>query len=166
MKIYTKRGDDMKTDVIGHRVYKDDTIIECLGTIDELSVSIMIAAHHLMDHQIKEDLLMLVRSLRDFSVALLRIEEAVVTADTVANIEKSIDYYQNKLSPLIDFVLPGETLAGSYLHLSRTIARRLERRLITHGRKVNINKYIIQYANRLSDLLFVIARYTEEKYAS
>lgn len=163
MKIYTKKGDDKKTDIIGGRVYKDDIIIECLGAIDELAVAIMAASHHQKDSGLKDELLELVGKLRSLSGALLG-KDGEITAESVSRVENKIDYYQAKMAPLTDFVLPGETLSGNSLHAARVVARRLERRIVAYSRQAEVASAVIAYVNRLSDLLFVMARYAEEKH--
>jgi len=153
----------MKTDACGHQVFKDDIVMECLGTIDELSALIMMSYHHSNIILIKEDLLHIARLLSKLCIALLKENESYINIDLVKELEEKIDGYQKLISPLQKFVIPGETLTGSYLHFTRTIARRLERRIVTYFKKTKYNLYIMQFVNRLSDLLFVMARYEEEK---
>jgi len=163
MKIYTRSGDNMETDVLGGRVRKDHEIIECLGTIDELSSSLMMAFHNISLNQVKNDVLMIVQDLRSLAVSIMDKKSHDISLDTVIKYEKTIDIYEKVLKPITGFILPGETLAGSYLHFSRTIARRLERLIVKYSRKNKINNYALQYINRMSDLLFVMARFVEEK---
>lgn len=162
MKIYTKTGDDLTTSTITKRVYKDDEIIECIGTIDELSASLMVASNNTGKQEIKIILVDIVKDLFGLAADLLRFkDEIAITNDKVKKLEDLIDKYQEKLPSLTDFILPGTTISSSYLHLARTVARRLERRIVTYGRKENVNQEIFQYINRLSDLIFVLARYVE-----
>ena len=81
----------------------------------------------------------------------------------IERLENNIDYYNSSLSDLSSFVLPGGSLSSSYLHLARTICRRSERSLVKMMDSLEINKFCLQYLNRLSDLLFVLARYENQK---
>ncbi|HHZ17898.1 MAG TPA: cob(I)yrinic acid a,c-diamide adenosyltransferase [Acholeplasmataceae bacterium] len=163
MKIYTRKGDAGKTDVIGGRVNKDDPVIECLGAIDELAVAVMTASHYQDDEALKEDLHELANEFFALSAAVMGKTEALGD-ESVSRLEARIDLYQEKIKPLTGFVLPGETLPGSYLHAARVAARRLERRIVAYAREASITAAVLSYVNRLSDLLFVMARYAEENY--
>jgi cob(I)alamin adenosyltransferase len=160
MKIYTKTGDHQTTSIISRRLPKDHIILECLGTIDELQASLMVAANSIKKSDIKEIVIAVVQDLFDLSKNVIKYEESI-TALHVKKVEDWIDHYEELLPPLHEFILPGNTFESSLLHLSRTITRRLERRLITLGKTEGVSDVIFQYVNRISDLLFILARSAE-----
>jgi cob(I)alamin adenosyltransferase len=86
-----------------------------------------------------------------------------VTKERVNELEKIIDRFESELPPLREFILPGGSRAGSSLHFARAVARRAERRIVTLSRKEDINDQMIPYVNRLSDLLFVLARVVNQR---
>ena len=163
MKIYTKTGDDGKTSLFDNsRVWKSNERIISYGAVDELNSALGIAISMDIDHQIKEILLRIQNDLfivgsdlanPDMSNTNIRTDE-----NMVLSIEKDIDRFESELSQLSSFILPGGTLLSSILHLSRTIARRAETHVTALSQKEEINKIAIVYLNRLSDLLFVLAR--------
>jgi len=162
MKIYTKTGDNLTTSIINKRVYKNDKIVECEGTIDELQASLMVASNYIDKSDVKEIIINIVKDLFNVGTDILKIKkEYIITEKTVNELEFIIDKYQEQLPPLKDFILPGVSISSSYLHLSRTIARRLERRVVAYGREEELNGEVFQYLNRLSDLIFILARYME-----
>lgn len=168
-KIYTKTGDDGTTGLFGgQRVGKDSLRIESYGTVDELNSTIGLARAHGMsaDHDrligmIQEQLFVLGADLAtphdertEKKTILPR-----VTSYEVECLERAIDSLEEELPPLKHFILPGGTPAGAALHLARTVCRRAERHVVslTH-REPAIGMMPLQYLNRLSDLLFVLAR--------
>lgn len=164
MKIYTRTGDDLTTSIVSKRVYKNDIVVECLGTIDELSAHLMVTTHFLKDNEIKDILIKIVKELFDVGGDVLNYRnEVFIHQEMVKNLEMIIDKYEDKLPAIKGFILPGKTQSSSYIHLSRTICRRLERRLVEYGINSELNPYLFHYINRLSDLLFVLARSMEEK---
>ena len=161
MKIYTKTGDNLKTDTFGRRVFKDDLVIEANGTIDELQCQLMIA-HNMTEHEdIKALLLNICRNLfiigADISSAGDRFDQ-----EKVYEIETEIDKYSSTLPPLKEFILPGLNLISSHIHLARTVCRRCERVIVKYALDNFVNYNILKYINRLSDLLFVLGRYLEK----
>jgi cob(I)alamin adenosyltransferase len=169
MKIYTKTGDSGETSLVGgQRVPKDDLRIEAYGTVDELNASVGLAIsllpvsmaqigsvltkiqHHLLD--IGSEL----ASLSDRKVVGMEIP--TVTLAKVEWLELGIDVCDEELEPLKQFILPGGAPAASALHVARTICRRAERRVISLQKKTAVNPQLIKYLNRLSDLLFTMAR--------
>jgi cob(I)alamin adenosyltransferase len=162
MKIYTRTGDHQTTSIISKRIHKDHIILECIGTIDELQASLMVASNFTEIPDVKERVIGVVKDLFGLSKTVIGYFDAdMITADHVRKIETCIDYFEGKLPPLREFILPGNTVASSHLHLSRTVVRRLERRLVTMGKSETLKEEVYQYVNRLSDLLFVMARYQE-----
>lgn len=162
MKIYTKTGDNLTTSVISKRVDKDHLIVEVNGTVDELMSSLMISYHHNPLTDIQEIIISVCHNLMDISSSIVT-NKCYLAEEKVIEIEELIDLYDAKLEPLKTFILPGNTLASSYLHLSRTICRRLERRIVSLAKIEKVDSIILKYINRLSDLLFVLSRITEEQ---
>ena len=170
-RIYTKTGDKGTTALgDGRRVAKDAPRIEAYGTVDELNAVLGLALLVVADVEGAALLKSIQNDLFDLGADLcvperpkrgraaqarkpLRIAEAHVKP-----LEQAIDRFNAALQPLRSFVLPGGTAASAWLHLARTVCRRAERRLVALARKETINPQAIIYLNRLSDLLFVMAR--------
>ena len=163
MKIYTKTGDDGKTSLFDNsRVWKSNERIISYGAIDELNSALGIAVSMDLDHQIKEiifriqnDLFVVGSDLAnpDMSKTDIRVSETMIEF-----LEEKIDTAESELPDLTSFILPGGTLFASILHLSRTIARRAETHVVALSQDEEISKNAVVYLNRLSDLLFVLAR--------
>jgi len=166
MKIYTKTGDKGETGLFGgERVPKDALRIEAYGAVDELN-SIIGVIRALRPRKkidvvlktIQEDLFILGADLAaPHSVKGSTIPRITHSAST--SLEKVIDALEVLLTPLKTFVLPGGTVVASHLHLARTVCRRAERSVVRLSRLENVGDDVIVYLNRLSDLLFVLARY-------
>ena len=169
-RIYTRTGDKGTTALgDGRRVAKDHRRIEAFGTVDELNSAIGVAVSSGLDARGADLLRRVQNDLFDLGADLcvpeirkggrrparraLRITEAHVRP-----LEAAIDRFNGALQPLRSFVLPGGTVASSWLHLARTICRRAERRVVALARGEKVNPQAVIYLNRLSDLLFVIAR--------
>ena len=163
MKIYTKTGDDGKTSLFDNsRVWKSNERIMSYGSIDELNSSLGIALSLELDNEIKDILIRIQNDLfivgsdlanPDMSDRKIRTNEEMIIF-----LEQKIDLLEPQLKPLTSFILPGGTLLASILHLSRTISRRAETHVVALSRKEEINKDAAIYLNRLSDLLFILAR--------
>ncbi len=163
MKIYTKTGDDGKTSLFDNsRVWKSHERIVSYGAIDELNSAVGIAISMDLDHQLKEILVRIQNELfivgSDLANPNMSDTKIRTTENMTLSLENDIDTFESELSELTNFILPGGTLMSSILHLSRTIARRAETNVIALSQKEEINKIAIVYLNRLSDLLFVLAR--------
>ena len=163
MKIYTKTGDDGKTSLFDNsRVWKSHERIVSYGAIDELNSAVGIAISMDLDHQLKEILVRIQNELfivgSDLANPNMSNTKIRTTKNMILSLENDIDTFESELSELTNFILPGGTLMSSILHLSRTIARRAETHVIALSQKEEINKIAIVYLNRLSDLLFVLAR--------
>lgn len=158
-KIYTRGGDTGQTSLgTGARIPKDDMRVESYGSVDELNSSMGVLGSHLENTNIQDEVIHIQNTLFDLGGELCIPESTVINPEDVQWLEERIDHYNNDLPPLKEFVLPGGTKAQSFCHLSRTIARRTERKLVTLSRQENINKETIAYINRLSDYLFVLTR--------
>ncbi len=164
-KIYTKTGDQGKTSLgIKERIFKDTPRIEAIGEVDEANAFIGWAQQY--SPEILSDLLSKVQNtLFDVGADLCVPEDKKedkslrITQNQVQFIEVKIDEFNANLPPLSSFVLPGGTKAASALHLARTVVRRAERRVVALQNEEVLNPEILRYLNRLSDLLFVLARY-------
>ena len=169
-RIYTRGGDKGKTSLgNGTRVSKHSLRVTAYGTVDECNATIGLARLHTsgeadaMLDRIQNDLF-------DLGADLCTPEEESpaypplrVTETQVERLEQEIDTMNAELEPLQSFVLPGGTAASAYLHLARTVARRAEREMIALADDEVINPEAVRFINRLSDLLFVMARYLNDK---
>ncbi len=166
MKIYTKTGDQGETGLFGGpRVAKDDARIEAYGTVDELNSVLGLARSCILPtdldrlvERIQNELFSLGAQLATPNPSAH--QTALIGQAEIARLESAIDEYEARLEPLKQFILPGGTAAASHLHLARTVCRRAERRLVTLVRSspLPIATELVVYLNRLSDLLFVLAR--------
>jgi cob(I)alamin adenosyltransferase len=170
VKIYTRVGDDGSTSLLGPgRVPKSAPRVEAYGAIDELNASLGVA--RALDDQgwltealgpIQSQLFNLGAELATTTPVMMAELQRVGDEDVLA-IERWIDRLETELSPLTSFILPGGTPLGAQLHLSRTVCRRAERRMVGLSEAESIEPRLIRYVNRLSDLLFVMARWCNRK---
>src|SRR5215471_2970885 len=161
-RVYTRTGDSGQTSLVGGtRVSKSSLRVEAYGEVDELNSVIGAARARSQDGQvddvlglIQNDLFTLGADLASTSdITVPRIDESFVT-----RLEQYSDQFLSELEPLKEFILPGGNEAGALLHLARTVARRAERRAVALSEAEEINPEAIVYLNRLSDLLFILAR--------
>ena len=159
-KIYTRTGDDGTTGLgDGSRVPKDSLRVEAFGTVDELNSAIgVLLAIPDIPPGVGASLTEVQHELFDLGGELCIPGHRVITAEHVARLEKSLDEFNDTLPPLKEFILPGGGPAAAACHLARAIARRAERRVWTLARAENVSPEVAKYLNRLSDLLFVLAR--------
>jgi len=170
-KVYTRTGDDGTTGLGGgQRVPKDSLRIEAYGTVDELNSQIGAALAVGLDGRVAEALRPIQNDLFHLGsdLCILEQDKARLPAPRieerhVQTLEKLMDRLSEELSPLENFILPGGTTGAAQLHLARTVCRRAERLLVALARKEAIGPWTIQYLNRLSDALFVMARYENKK---
>lgn len=167
MKIYTKTGDQGLTSLgTGDKVRKDHHLVDAYGTVDELSSFIGLAESVLTNQVVTEDLLWIQRRLFKLAGSLAfkgHNDMVEVTADDIAFLEAAIDKLSGDLPPLQDFILPGGQKAAALLHVSRSICRRTERLVTTVDQECgSVQKNILPFLNRLSDYLFVAARYVNK----
>lgn len=159
-KIYTKTGDEGKTGLSdGSRVDKFSTRIEGLGNIDELNSIIGIILTEELPSPIKENLNKIQHDLFDIGGELSIPDHIVINEDKVLFLEESLDKINKTLPPLKEFILPGGSKESAYCHLARTVCRRSERVLFKLSKSEKINPVSLKYINRLSDYLFVLARF-------
>jgi len=165
-KIYTRTGDGGETGLFGGgRVSKNDLRVRAYGTIDELNAAIGVARAGAPPAEIEGILERLQHQLFDLGAELATPEGAAAAArvarttpDRVAALERDIDRCQALLPALRQFVLPGGTPVAAALHYARTVARRAEREIVGLAAREPVNPELLKYVNRLSDLLFVLAR--------
>ncbi len=173
MKIYTKTGDEGETSLFGgERVKKSAQRLKAYGTIDELNSFIGTAVVESVDDGVK-------KILRKIQSQLFTLGADLAAPDTEKTkklnvfrvddsfykfIEESIDKYENELDELKSFILPGGSKSSSVLHVCRSVCRRAEREIVELSNSEKVNKEIVVYVNRLSDLFFVLSRY-ENKIA-
>ena len=159
-KIYTRTGDDGETGLgDGSRVAKDDPRVEAYGTVDELNSAIgVVLAGGIDDERIERCLTDVQHDLFDLGGELCIPGHEVIGDTHTGRLETALDTLNATLPPLKEFILPGGSPAAAHCHLARTICRRAERRVHTLAAREAINPEGIRYLNRLSDLLFVVAR--------
>ncbi len=166
MAIYTRTGDKGKTSLFdGKRVLKSDKKVETYGTIDELNSAIGAASAFIKVRTINKELEEIQNDLLEIgsSLAVSRTLPVDQLSKRPVEIEKLIDKLTKQLPPLNQFILPGGGKGGSLLHVARTIARRAERRVVGLSKTEEVDEVIIVYLNRLSDLLFTMARFVNHK---
>jgi cob(I)alamin adenosyltransferase len=164
VKIYTKGGDKGETSLFdGTRVSKGDPRVDAYGHVDELNATIGLARAAGLDPQVADRLAHIQRDLFALGARLAdpveriagRVTKASLTSADVERLEGWIDEAEGELQPLRHFLLPGGSGAGAALHLARTVCRRAERQMVLLR---TVDPDLLAYINRLSDLLFVLAR--------
>ena len=171
MKIYTKTGDAGETSLFGgRRVSKADARVAAYGDVDELNAWLGFVRSNLTDGQLGEMLEHLQRDLFALGARLAdpghkiaeRVVKAAVTDADITRLEGWIDQLESELQPLRRFILAGGCTAGAALHVARTVCRRAERSVVSLGPDA-VETELLVYINRLSDLLFVMARVTNQR---
>lgn len=168
MKIYTRTGDRGDTGLFGGgRVPKNDPRVEAYGDVDELNAHLGLARAIEMMPRIDEVLVPIQRDLFALGALLAtpdhakmheQLAKARIDEDRVAQLERAIDQGEEELEPLRAFIIPGGTPKSAALHVARTVCRRAERRVIALAQTTELPTLVVIYLNRLSDLLFVLAR--------
>ena len=173
-KVYTRTGDAGKTRLAGgQQVWKDSLRVEACGTVDELNASVGVArvmnaemmGSHVQAEPLEKDLQWIQNKLFDIGGILATAPGQTfknmpqVSEKDVARLEKIIDRCLKDLTPLKEFILPGGGKVSAFLHQARTIGRRAERICVRLSRDEPLDAVIIKYVNRLSDALFVLARW-------
>jgi cob(I)alamin adenosyltransferase len=158
-RIYTRTGDAGTTGLAdGSRVAKDSARIEAIGAVDELNSALGVVLAEALPDPIRECLDGVQHDLFDFGGELSVPGHPIMSAAHVLRLERELDAFNADLPPLKDFILPAGSRAAALTHVARTVCRRAERRLATLDREVKIASPLPAYLNRLSDLLFVVAR--------
>jgi len=175
MKIYTKTGDEGFTGLLaGGRVAKSHVRLHAYGTVDELNAILGIVLSVTEEASLQSKLANVQGDLftvgADLAAPLDKPKMLRTTADMTQRLEREIDAWDRQLPPLKNFILPGGKTAGAYLHLARTVCRRAERWIVALHELEAVNTEVLRYMNRLSDWLFVAARWSnkndgfEERY--
>ena len=165
MAIYTKKGDKGETGLLGgSRISKDSLKVSCYGTLDEANAALGIAYSQIDNSEIKGIIRKIQKQLFVVGAELASDERGKdllqdkVTKSDITELEEVIDKFEQKLGPLHEFIIPGDTIASANLHLSRAIIRRAERLIVELAKDSSIRDEVMQYVNRLSDSLFMLAR--------
>jgi ATP:cob(I)alamin adenosyltransferase len=172
VNVYTKKGDSGDTGLYGgSRVSKTDIKVDTYGNIDEASSFIGISRALIEDEKIKKTLYKIQEKfiviggyLSSDRNGILKLKEKI-SDDDVKGLERDIDYFSKDLLPLSSFIIPGENIQSSSLHVARTVVRRSERKIVHLKDRREVPKEILKYINRTSDLLFILARVTEGQEA-
>lgn len=164
-RLYTRTGDNGTTSLVGgKRVDKDCARLEAYGTVDELNSWIgMLCASSKTTPERRRQMQQIQNRLFDIGAILATEPEsawqpAPLPPEAVGELEQLIDEVDAQLPPLRSFILPGGTPDAARAHVARTVARRAERRIITLSREARVDAAVVRYVNRLSDLLFALAR--------
>jgi cob(I)alamin adenosyltransferase len=174
VRIYTKTGDSGETSLFDNtRVPKSHPRVEAYGDVDELNACLGAARAAAADPELDAVLEAIQRQLFAVGARLAdpaeriaaRVEKAAVQDSDVERLEKWIDGFEQALPPLRRFILPGGSTCGAWLHLARTVCRRAERRVVGLG-EAAVEPIVVVYLNRLSDLLFVMARTASHRQGS
>ncbi|MBZ4644547.1 MAG: cob(I)yrinic acid a,c-diamide adenosyltransferase [Clostridia bacterium] len=161
--IYTKTGDEGMTDTLSKkRVSKNDLSIHLIGTMDEFTSALGLARSFLDDENVLKDLIYVQKDIIAFNAQVVG-GKYVITQEKIEFIEKLIDKYQQQVGSFKGFILPGAFHSTAALDMARTIVRRAERIAVGLKEKREINEFGLIYLNRLSDLIYVMARYIELK---
>jgi cob(I)alamin adenosyltransferase len=170
MKIYTKSGDKGKTSLFDNsRVAKDSLRVESYGTIDELNSSLGFAKNFVEEQEVYNILRSVQRQLFNLAGELAAPDwesfPEKITEEDIGFLEKKIDHYLSQMNKEEKsmFIIPGSSKASGALHQARTICRRAERRITTLAAESDISPDLQKYINRLSDLIYTLARYSESK---
>jgi cob(I)alamin adenosyltransferase len=166
-KVYTRTGDDGTTGLGGgQRVAKDSLRVQAYGTVDELNSHIGVAVANGLDARLEQPLVGIQNELFHLGSDLCILEEdkarfAVPQVEErhILALESLIDTLQSELGPLENFILPGGTIGAAQLHVARCVCRRAEREVQRLAREEAIGRWALPYLNRLSDALFVMARF-------
>lgn len=164
MKLYTKRGDDGQTDLIGgRRVPKNHLRVEAYGCVDELNAAVGLCLACCEMDAIRAPLITAQRHLFDIGAQLAtpgseNSDPSRIKPEHIAEVEQQIDHSSDALPPLRSFILPGGTELSARLHLARTVCRRAERAVVTLATNEPVDASAGVYLNRLADLLFTLAR--------
>lgn len=166
MKIYTKTGDDGTTGLFGgERVSKDDLRVECYGTVDELNSTLGMVNSEVKNIELTTLITEIQNKLFTVGGQLATPTEksglvlVKLVDEDILFLEKNIDSFEEKLEPLKQFILPGGSKGASLLHFARSVCRRAERLVTSLSKNEKVSNLILIYLNRLSDLLFVLARF-------
>ncbi|MDF2930517.1 MAG: ATP/cobalamin adenosyltransferase [Anaerospora sp.] len=168
MMIYTRGGDKGKTSLLdGTRVPKNSPRVDSYGTIDELNSTLGFAKNFMEEPVMRERIHIVQRELFGVAAELAdpsgREFSSKLTDEYITRFEGWIDEYVAKLSPATKFIVPGSNKESGILHMARTVCRRAERLIISLDEHESVNPLLLKYVNRLSDVLYIMARTVEER---
>jgi cob(I)alamin adenosyltransferase len=173
MKIYTKTGDSGNTSLIGgKRVPKFHERIEAYGTVDELISHVGLLRDQLSNENLKEILIFVQDRLMTCATILAtdcegcNLKLPILNNSDIEKLEKEIDEMEKDLEPLHSFILPGGHPVVSQAHICRTVCRRAERHALALSQNFKVDELVIKFLNRLSDYLFVTARYISKSQSA
>lgn len=165
MAVYTRKGDTGETRLLGgSKIPKDSLKVSCYGTLDEANAALGVARSLIENEELKEIIYSIQKQIFVVGAELASDDKGKnmlknrITTEDIARFESIIDDLDKRLGPLHEFIIPGETTASAQLHLARSIVRRAERLIVELNRATPVRKEIIQYVNRLSDTIFMLAR--------
>jgi cob(I)alamin adenosyltransferase len=162
-KITTKTGDDGTTGLASNkRVSKADDIIEAIGAVDEFNSAIGVVRVVCNNKDLDNEFNQLQHDLFNVGGDLCLVGSTLISQQQINQIESSLEKYNNSLAPLSNFILPTGSELTARIHMARSLCRRAERALVRASQSNEFNPLIIVFINRLSDWLFVVARYTDE----
>jgi cob(I)alamin adenosyltransferase len=163
-KIYTRTGDDGTTGLgDGTRVAKDSPRVEAYGTVDELNSVVGLLLAYELPKDIRDCLTQVQHRLFDLGGELCIPGHQAMNDEDVGALELILDKLNDKLTPLKEFILPGGSAAAAVCHVARTVCRRAERRVVALAQTEAVAAPVLRYLNRLSDLLFVMARVLNQR---
>ncbi len=170
IKVYTRTGDDGTTGLGGgQRVPKDSARIEAYGTVDELNSVVGVALASGLDERLLAPLQRIQHELFHLGSDLCFVEADKVKFQIpqieqrhIDALEQEMDHLSESLEPLRNFILPGGSPGAAHLHVARTVCRRAERRVLELEREEAVGPFVVRYLNRLSDTLFVMARFANK----
>ena len=158
-KIYTRTGDDGTTGLgDGSRVAKTSSRLHAIGDVDELNCNVGLLLAEELRSDMRALMIDIQHDLFDLGGELSIPGSTFISGDAVAKLELAIDRYNEELPPLKEFLLPGGSRATAVCHLARAVGRRAERTVLALAATESVNSHLLQYLNRLSDLMFVCAR--------
>jgi ATP:cob(I)alamin adenosyltransferase len=170
MKIYTKKGDAGQTSLFGGGPYpKDDARIEAYGEVDELNSVLGCAGAECQSIEFVQPIVEVQKQLFMVGAELATVDpspalaKGFISSVHIRGLEAQIDAWEKDLPPLKKFILPGGSRASAFLHLARTVGRRAERRVVHLSHEQKIRPEVLEYMNRLSDWIFVLARRVNRK---
>ncbi len=158
-RVVTRSGDQGQTGLAdGSRVSKDSARIDAIGQVDELNSVIGLVISEGLPEKMRQELQAIQNELFNIGGELAVVKTSLITEEKLVVVEKLAEEYNQELPPLRDFILPGGTKTAALCHLARSVCRRAERAVVALGKQENISPVLYQYLNRLSDLLFIVAR--------
>lgn len=164
MKIYTKTGDTGQTDLIGERVDKDHLTISAVGTLDELNSLLGMVRAKCALQNVCEAVKYLQGAIFTISAIIAGSGEKALKIPDAKNLEEVIDEIDKILPPLKNFILPGGHEGAATLHHARSVCRRAERLVVALNKKEKLDVAALEFINRTSDFLFIMARYVNHHY--